>query len=325
MALFARNRPATRMLASHRFAAINLPPGGRWRVNRHRPRAASPRRPARDGAGAAVPPHRRGLDMNPISTSTLGMSAAFSTTKPACRSGFGSIGRSWSRLPTRLRAIRTEPTRVSCRTRLARMRATSGEVSEVRPAETVGAVLAPRQRRGLRVGGGIGKSIDAGATHRMVRQRIGMHGDEQRRAVRLRPSTLVVQWDERVARAGQRDPVAARPPRVGASVRALWPAPPASHRCRKCRSRQDPCRRDRGPASPAARRTRRELRRVPRRLIAWKRAPWRPAPCAAGGQQESADDARPGPEAAKQQAARERTMKPWGASNISDAELHVAH
>ena len=35
-----------------------------------------------------------GLDMKPISTSTLGISAAFSTTNPACRAGFGSIGRS---------------------------------------------------------------------------------------------------------------------------------------------------------------------------------------------------------------------------------------
>ena len=36
-----------------------------------------------------------------------------------------------------------------------------------------------------------------------------MHRDEQRRAVRLRYRHPVVQWDERIARAGQRDPVAA--------------------------------------------------------------------------------------------------------------------
>ena len=75
--------------------------------------------------------------------------------------------------------------------------------------KTVGAVLALRQRRGLRVGRGIGKCIDAGAAHRVIGQRIGVHRDEQRRAVRLRLLHPVVQRNERIARAGQRDPVAA--------------------------------------------------------------------------------------------------------------------
>ena len=51
--------------------------------------------------------------MNPISTSTLGMSAAFSTTKPAWRAGFCSNVTSPPNAPTRPRAIRAEPVRVS--------------------------------------------------------------------------------------------------------------------------------------------------------------------------------------------------------------------
>ena len=148
--------------------------------------------------------------MNPISTSTLGMSAAFSTTNPACRAGLVQqrhLAR--RRLPTTPCASRAEPMRVSCRTRLARMRATSGRgVAEVLAAEAVGGVLAPRQRRGLRVRGGVGERIDAGAAHRMVGQRVGVHGDEQRRAALLRDRHPFLQRDEDVARARQLDAIA---------------------------------------------------------------------------------------------------------------------
>ncbi len=95
--------------------------------------------PGRDDPAGAAPPRRRRFDMKPISTSTLGMSAAFSTTKPAWRAGFCSSGKSWPNSPTTLRAMRAEPTRVSCRTRLARMRATSG-----------GALRTPGRRSGRR-------------------------------------------------------------------------------------------------------------------------------------------------------------------------------
>ncbi len=109
--------------------------------------------------------------MNPISTSTLGMSAAFSTTNPAWRSGLGSIGTLRSRLSTRLLARRVDPTLVSRRTRLARMRATSGDSAwnGVAPAKPVGAVLAARQLGGLGVGRAGGERIDAGPAHAVDR------------------------------------------------------------------------------------------------------------------------------------------------------------
>ena len=138
------------------------------------------------------------------------MSAAFSTTKPAWRSGFGSIGRSRSRLPTRLRASRPEPIAGLLPDQAGQDAGHLGRrVCKLGTAESVGAVLPLRQRGGLRVRRGVGERVDAGAAHRVVRQRVGVHRDEQRGAMRLRLRHPVVQRDEGVARPGQRDPVAA--------------------------------------------------------------------------------------------------------------------
>ncbi len=108
-----------------------------------------------------------------------------------------------------LRASRPEPIRVSRRTRLARMRATSGGALLPATGEPVSAVLAPCQRSGLRIGGSVRECIDAGAAHRVVGQRIGVHRDEQRRAMRLRLGDPVVQRDEGIAGPRQLDPIAA--------------------------------------------------------------------------------------------------------------------
>ena len=106
--------------------------------------------------------------------------------------------------------MRTEPTRVSWRTRLARIWETSGEVScHFRPINRSALFSRPRQGRGLRVRGRMRQRVDRGSTHRMVGQRIRMHGDEQRRAPRLRPVHPVIQRDENVACAGQFHTVAA--------------------------------------------------------------------------------------------------------------------
>ena len=67
--------------------------------------------------------------MNPISTSTLGMSAARSTMNPAWRDGCVSRPTPDPRDPTTFRAMRTEPDRVSYRTRLPRMLAMAGGMS----------------------------------------------------------------------------------------------------------------------------------------------------------------------------------------------------
>ena len=252
--------------------------------------------------------------MKPISTSTLGMSAAFSTTKPACRSGFGSIGRSLSRLPTRLRASRLEPIRVSRRTRLARMRATSGEALKPAPADPVGAVLALRQRRGLRIRGRIGECIDAGAAHRVVGQRIGVHRDEQRRAVRLRLRDPLVERDERVPGPGQRHPVAA--------LRLQLPLQ-FERRGQRHLLLVGAGKPDRARILAAMAGIQHHQRR--RRACAltggrgWSRAAgaMQAAASAAARQQERADDARPRPEAAEQQAARD-----WWAERHKDLLTH---
>ena len=75
--------------------------------------------------------------------------------------------------------------------------------------EAIGAVFGSRQGGGLRVRGGLRQGVDRGAAHRMVRQRVRMHGDEQRRALLLRPLHPAIQRDEHVLGAGQLDPVAA--------------------------------------------------------------------------------------------------------------------
>ena len=107
------------------------------------------------------------------------------------------------------RASLLEPTRVLTPHQACEYAVDFGRGVEGAAGKTVSAVLAPRQSRGLRVGSGIGKCIDAGATHRVIGKCIGVHRDEQRRAVHLGHLHSGVQWNERIACAGQRDPVAA--------------------------------------------------------------------------------------------------------------------
>ena len=211
------------------------------------------------------------------------MSAAFSTTKPACRAGFGSIGMSRSRLPTMLRAIRRragagllphqagENVRHFRRRHCATAARRSGRrCSRVLPSAAVCASDACLRQR-----------IDAGAAHRVIGQRVGVHRDEQRRAVLLRRCHPLFQRDEHVARRASAPPGSGPWPPTAAATRARWPARRASHRCRTHRSRPDPCRHARDPASRRQRRLRRRaLAAVARRSVA--AASGRPASRAAG-------------------------------------------
>ena len=112
--------------------------------------------------------------------------------------------------------------------------------------EAVGAVFLARQGGGLRVGGGLRQRIDGCAAHRMVRQRIGVHRDEQRRAVRWARSTRSSSG-MKTSESGSVPPDSVRRLRVDASVPARSPGRRFSHTCRRRRSRRGPCRR--GPGS----------------------------------------------------------------------------
>ena len=105
--------------------------------------------------------------MNPISTRTLGISAARSTMNPAWRDGLGNNPSCWLQRADHLAepCVRSrpgfpgEPGLRECWRRWAR------GCWNCRPAEAVGTVLPPGQSRGLRVGGGVRQGIDAGAPH----------------------------------------------------------------------------------------------------------------------------------------------------------------
>ncbi len=90
------------------------------------------------------------------------------------------------------------------------MSAISGEtLRNAGPPIAVGAVLAPGECRGLRVGRGVGERVDAGAANGMVGERIGVHGDEELRPGPLGARHPVLERNEIVARAGQHHAIGA--------------------------------------------------------------------------------------------------------------------
>ena len=172
--------------------------------------------------------------MKPISTSTLGMSAAFSTTNPACRAGFVSmphvglqLGRPRSAPAGGAHAC-FPPDEAG-----QDLRDLGRRVPELRAAEPVGAVLPLGERRGLRVGRGVGKGIDARA-HARGRTRLRVHRDEQRRPRRAW-ARATRSWSGMNTRAARVSSTRQRPPalQLPLAVPGRRRGPRASRRCRK--------------------------------------------------------------------------------------------
>ena len=218
-------------------------PGGE---DTHRLRASSLRRPVCGVVGAAQLRLVARLDMKPISTSTLGMSAAF-RTRTGMAFGFGQhrqVAGPESRPGLRARRDRAD----------ARFPGAPGSPGYGRPRASV-VQCRPHNRSALfsrcaRAAVCASDALLAGCRcwrrAPMVRQRIRMHRDEQRRTLGLRPATRSSSGTNSRARVSRRG--SGPPPRAGASVPGRWPARPVSRTCRRRRWRRDPCRHGRGPA-----------------------------------------------------------------------------